>query len=98
MKSKYAVLELRYEDTLHNKYLPYVMVWEFNTLVPYLTDLSITDMSICNVDTDFCKTLYVGDFNFMRYKCLAVLKVPKSCKKRLMCCVEKITKKEVLFK
>ena len=98
MKSKYAVLELKYDDILYHNYLPYVMEWESDTLVPYLTELSVHkgDVGIGIYEEEL---LYVAPHNFSLYKFhTAFLKVPKNYRKRLMCRIKKRAKRETLFK
>ena len=99
MKSKYAVLDLKYDDILYHKYLPYVMVWESDTLVPYLTYGLSVHKGNAGIDTDKEELLYVAPHNFsLRKFRTAFLKVPKNYRKRLMCRVKKIMKRETLFK
>lgn len=92
MKSKYAVLELKYDDTLYHNYLPYVIVWESDTLVPYLAGLTVRTI---DPYVDKNKILYVGahDYNGP----YVILKVPRRCKKRLMCSLRKLNRR-VVFK
>jgi hypothetical protein len=90
MKSKYAVLELKYDDTLHYKYLPYVMVWESDILVPYL----ITGLIVRNfAGADKNKILYVGTYSYNGPS--VTLKVSRRCKKRLMCSLSKLNRRVV---
>jgi hypothetical protein len=92
MKSKYTVLELKYDDTLHHKYLPYVMVWKSDTLVPYLTGLTIRTI---DPYADKNKILHVGAHDYNGPS--VMLKVPRSCKKKLICILRKLNRR-VMFK
>lgn len=92
MKSKYAVLDLKYDDILHHKYLPHVMVWESDTLVPYLVGLTIRTI---DPYADKNKILHVGAYDYNGPS--VMLKVPRRCKKRLMCSLRKLNRR-VVFK
>ena len=93
MKSKYAVLELKYESTLHHKYLPHVMVWESGILVPYLAGLIVRNFGVCADKKN--KVLHVGAHDYDGPS--VILKVPRRCKKRLMCSLRKLNRR-VVFK
>ena len=97
MKSKYAVLDLKYDDTLYHNYLPYIMVWESDTLVHYLTYGLRVHKGNAGIDKE--ELLYVASHNYsLRKFRTAFLKVPRNYKKRLMCRIKKIEKRETLFK
>ena len=91
MTSKYAVLGLIYKDTLH-KYLICEMVWESDTLVPYLAGLTIRTI---DPYADKNKILHVGAHDYDGPS--VILKVPRRCKKRLMCSLTKLNRR-VVFK
>ena len=97
MKSKYTILELKYENTLHHKYLPYVMVWESGILESYLTGLIVRTFGTCADKKN--KVLHVGAYDYEGPS--VILKVPRRCKKRLMCSLRKLNRRvvfnEVIF-